>query len=314
MPAAPRTGTRRRAGSRPAGRQSAKQAKENPLALVEDITDIEITDLATARFTKNILIYGPSGVGKTILAGGVTRDYKATFLSTEPEGVVSARNAGSTAGLMRAPTWEAAVSGVAKAEKALGADEFLIVDSADRMQVLYMRWILEKENERNPMRDLDIPAIQNYQKFQNGFLRWLDRIIDGPFNSIIITTSMTVEDSEGETRVIPHFRGTSKQPAEISDYISAQASVGLYYAVARESVGLSKGIIRRALAQPYPPYWAKDRFSALGRRWDVAEREYFAMADMVAAIDKSLAESGRENGATRPKRAGGASRSRRADV
>src|ERR1700749_3580482 len=78
MPAAPRTGTRRRAGSRPAGRQSAKQAKENPLALVEDITDIEITDLVTAKFTKNIVIHGPSGHGKTILAGGVTRDYKAT--------------------------------------------------------------------------------------------------------------------------------------------------------------------------------------------------------------------------------------------
>jgi AAA domain len=313
MPAAPRTGTRRRAGSRPAGRQSAKQAKENPLALVEDITDIEITDLVTAKFTKNIVIHGPSGHGKTILAGGVTRDYKATFLSTEPEGVVSARNAGSTAGLMRAPDWESAVSGVSKAEDTLGADDFLIVDSGTKMQILYMRWILKMENTRNPMRDLDIPAIQNYQKFQNGFMRWLDRIIDGPFNSIIITTSMSVEDAEGETRVIPQLRGTSKQPAEISDYLSAQASVGLYYAVARESVGASHDITRRALAQPYPPYWAKDRFSALGRRWDVPENYFFAMADMVAAIDQSLSESGRENGATRSRRAGGASRSRRSD-
>lgn len=283
-----RTGTARRTGTA-AKRQTAKQAKDNPQALVENIVDINIESLAAAQFTKNILIQGPSGHGKTVLAGGVTRDYKATFLSTEPEGVVSARNAGSTAGLIRAPSWEDAVSGVAKAEDTMGPDDFLIVDSGTKMQVLYMRWILRTINANNPTRDLDIPAIQDHQKYQNGFMRWYDRIIDGPFNSIFITTSMTVEDAEGETRVIPHILG---KKGEISDYISAQASVGLYYAVARESVGASSDIIRRALAQPYPPYWAKDRFSALGRRWDVAEGDFFAMADMVAAIDKSLEQSG----------------------
>jgi hypothetical protein len=306
MPPAARTGTRRRAGARP-GRQTAKQVRENPLAIDETIVDIEVTSLATAKFTKNILIHGPSGGGKTLLAGGVTRDYKAVFLSTEPEGVVSARNAGSTAGLMRAPSWEAAVSGVAKAEDTLGPDDFLIVDSGTKMQVLYMRWILATIHANNPQRDLDIPAIQDHQKYQNGFMRWYDRIIDGPFNSIFITTSMTVEDAEGETRVIPHIMG---KKGEISDYISAQASVGLYYAVARESVGASSDIIRRALAQPYPPYWAKDRFTALGRRWDVAEGDYFAMADMVAAIDKSLEQSGKANGATRPRRDGRTSSAR----
>jgi hypothetical protein len=255
--------------------------------MMEADVEIVVEDLATSgvKATKNILIHGPSGHGKTLLAGGAADGSRGVwFLSTETEGVASARAVGSQAQLIRAPDWEHAVGGVKWAEEHLTVDDWLAVDSGTKMQELYMRWILQRENDINPQRDLDIPAIQNHQKYQNGFKRWCDRLIDGRFNVIFITTSMSVDDAEGEARVIPHILG---KKGEISDYVSAQFSVALYYAVARESREMRGPVTRRALAQPYPPWYAKDRYMALGTHWDVEDGNYFAMSEMIRAIEKA---------------------------
>jgi hypothetical protein len=268
--------------------------------------DVEIVteDLSESGQTApvNILIHGPSGHGKTLLAGGAADGSRpVTFLSTETEGVASARAVGSQAALWRCPSWEHAVAGVKKAELEFTIDDWMVVDSGTKMQEMYMRWILERENQINPQRDLDIPAIQNHQKYQNGFKRWTDRLIDGRFNVIFITTSMTADDAEGEERIIPHLLG---KKGEISDYVSSQFSVALYYSVARESREMRGPILRRALAQPYPPWYAKDRYMALGRYWDVEDGDYFAMSRMIEAIDKAMgaANAGEEVATTSARR------------
>jgi hypothetical protein len=255
--------------------------------MMEADVEIHEEDLSQSGKTApvNMLIHGPSGHGKTLLAGGAADGTRpVTFLSTETEGVASARAVGSQARLWRCPDWEHAVAGVKKAEQEFTIDDWMVVDSGTKMQELYMRWILQRENEINPQRDLDIPAIQNHQKYQNGFKRWTDRLIDGKFNVIFITTSMTADDAEGEERIIPHLLG---KKGEISDYVSAQFSIALYYSVARESREMRGPILRRALAQPYPPWYAKDRYMALGRSWDVEDGDYFAMSRMIEAINKA---------------------------
>jgi len=271
-----------------ASRQTAKQVKEAPAAMVEAEVDIVIEDLATSHEDApiNIILHGPSGHGKTMLAGGAANgDRRVVFLSTEVEGIASPRSVGSQAELIRCTGWEAAVAGVRWAEQNLAHGDWLVIDSATVMQEMYMRWILEVENRLNPKRDLDIPAVQNHQKYQNGFKRWSGRIISMAANVIYITTSMSVDDAEGEPRVIPLLLG---KKSEISDAISSQFSVAIYYAVARESKDMTGAITRRALCQPLPPWFAKDRYSALGKTWDVEEGDYFAMAKMIEAIENSL--------------------------
>jgi hypothetical protein len=275
--------------------------------------DVEIVeeDLSESGATApiNMLIHGPSGHGKTLLAGGAADGTRSvTFLSTETEGVASARAVGSQARLWRCPSWEHAVAGVRKAEQEFTIADWLVVDSGTKMQEMYMRWILQRENEINPQRDLDIPAIQNHQKYQNGFKRWTDRLIDGNFNVIFITTSMSVDDAEGEERVIPHLLG---KKGEISDYVSAQFSCALYYSVARESREMKGAVLRRALCQPYPPWFAKDRYGALGKFWDVEDGEYFAMSRMIQAIEKAKAGIDAAEETPRPQRTTRTSRSRR---
>jgi hypothetical protein len=136
------------------------------------------------------------------------------------------------------------------------------------------------------MRDLDIPAIADHQKWQNGFKRFCDRIIDAPYNSIMVTTSMSTEDENGDDMIIPHLTGKGHT---ISDYVSSQFDVGVYYAVAPQK-SRTEPMVRRALFQPYPPYWAKDRYNALERWQDVPEGDYTAMSDFIGMIHDSLDE------------------------
>jgi hypothetical protein len=188
---------------------------------------------------------------------------------------------------MRAPDWEHVVAGLNKADDYLTPDDYLIVDSGTKMQVLYIRWILRQIHDQNAMRDLDIPAIQDHQKWQNGFKRFCDRIIDAHYNTIFITTSMSTENEDGDDMVIPDITGKGMS---ISNYISAQFDVALYYAVAPQK-SRTEPMIRRALCQPYPPYFAKDRYNALGRWQDVEDGDYTAMADIIGAVDDASAEA-----------------------
>lgn len=262
--------------------RTATQNRENPAALEADSVSIELEELSDFNPSMNIMIYGPSGHGKTVLAGGAPN---SVFLSTEG-GVVSAKRAGSTARLIRAPDWEHALSGVRWADDNLGSDDWLIVDSHTKMQILYIRWLLRMKNEENSARDLDIPAIQDHQKWQNAFMRWTDHILSAEYNSIFICTTMIKEDEEGEKMVLPAITG---KDYTISNYISSQMDVGLYYAIS-ERASTPDMVVRRALAQPYPPFWAKDRYDALGRFVDVEDGYHGTMEDIIGMIQDSMQE------------------------
>lgn len=270
MPASSRrrsTGTRR----------TATQSREAPQSIEAEIVEVGPEDLQEFNESINIGLYGPSGHGKTRLAGGAPN---AIFLSTE-KGVVSAQRGGSTAQVIRAPDWEHALAGVRWADNNMGPDDWLIIDSHTKMQILYIRWLLRKKNEENGSRDLDIPALQDHQKWQNAFMRWSDHIIEAQYNTIFICTDMIRENDEGDTEVLPQIRGGKH--LEVCRYIISQWDVGLYYA--RSDRASKDGpLVRRALAQPFPPYWAKDRYDAIGEYFDIENGYNDGMADIIDLI------------------------------
>jgi hypothetical protein len=268
--------TARRGARKTTGRKSED---EEPVSMEVDAVDVHIEDLSSFTKSKNLIVYGPSGHGKTVLVGGAPN---ATFLSTET-GVVAAQRAGHQAGLIYTPSWEHVVAGIDLAEKKLGPEDWLIVDSATKMQQLLIRWILKVNHQRNSSRDLDIPAIKDHQKWQNAFARFIARIIDAEFNSIIVATSMMKVDEEGEDIILPNIVG--KDYAMAMNFC-AEADMVLYYAVSK-TASTEKKTVRRILAQPFPPYVAKDRYNCLGKRFDVQEGEYDAMAEIIDLIDAS---------------------------
>lgn len=252
-----------------------------------DAVTIEIEDMAQFRESINICIFGPSGHGKTVLAGGAPR---STFLTTE-KGLSSAQASGSTSKIMRAFDWEHVLAGMAKADEMLGTDDWLIVDSGTKMQVLYMRWILRMQNAANSSRSLDIPALQDHQQYQNGFKRFVDHIIDAPYNSIFIFGEMEIPGEDDEMERVPHIEGG--RTFQVCRYIIGQFDVGIRYSISRK-LSEPGHTVRLALTQPTQDKWAKDRYSALGDWQTVEPGEYTAMADFIDMINESRDGSGED--------------------
>lgn len=250
---------------------------EEPEALELDIVDVEVEDLNDDNPTKNIILYGPSGGGKTVLALGAPN---CTVVAMEP-GYVSAKSVGHQTGLIKAPTWPHVNAAIKKCEQLYGPEDWVVWDSATKMQYLNIRWILDSQHAKKASRDEDIPAVQDHQKWQNMFIRYINRIIDAPYNSILIATSMMKEDEDGEDIVMPNILGKGYAIAET---VMETASHVLYYAVSK-TASTEQETVRRILAQPYPPYRAKDRYGTLGKRIDVREGNYNAMADIIRSIE-----------------------------
>lgn len=229
----------------------------------------------------NWCIYGDSGVGKTVFASFAPN---AHFLSTE-KGVVSAKRVGSAAKVLRAPDWEHIEASLDWCDKHLGAEDWLIVDSVTKMQELLIRWWLRVQNAENEARDLDIPQLQDHQKWQRMFLRFIQRIIDAPYNSIFIATSMRKEDEEGDDIVLPNIVG--KDYAMAQNLCADMDIVSCLRVRKRQNMDDPReGIL---INDTFPPYFAKDRFNVLPR-WETipdgqAEGEgYDLIADMIADI------------------------------
>lgn len=245
--------------------------------------DIEINDLGAVDEPINILLYGPSGVGKTALASGAP---SPIYLSTE-KGVISARHTGNSARVIQAKNWPHTHSGIRWAEANLKRGDWFIVDSSTRMQQMMLAWVLETQVEQSSRRDLDLAEVQDHQKWQNMYRRFIDRIYDMPCNTITIATSMTREDRNGDDEVLPELMGGERWQ-QISHYMCSQAGVVLYYALAKEKD--DDGMpVRYALAQPSPPYAAKDRYDALGFGQYVYYDEYDQMGQWIKLIEASPA-------------------------
>jgi AAA domain len=273
-------------GARPQRRAKAADSRENPQAVEAASVEIDILDPEEYVASINWLLYGPEGNGKTLLAGAAPNAY---FISTEPGGPISTLRAGNRPKkIIPAPSWEHALSAVRWADDHLGSDDFVIIDSHTRMQIEYLRWLLRMRHADNDARDLDIPAIQDHQKWQNGFTRWTDHIIAAEYNAIFIATDMIKEitsgPQEGEDIVMPSFTGKNYT---IAKYIASQMQVVSYYAVSTRASNDEDGTVRRALFQPYPPFTAKDRYDVFGSYQDVAEKDYTAMADWIGMIQDS---------------------------
>jgi hypothetical protein len=240
-------------------------------------------ELDGAAEFKNILVFGDSGVGKTVLAGSLPG--RILFLAGEP-GYISAARQGASGMVRIIPDTATAVAAAAWLE-AGNAQKFdwIVADGLGSMQNKFLLNYAAEAFDANPAKRThrNLPDKPDYFNAQNFIKGWVSRLIDLPANVLFLAHAMRPENDEGERVVYPSIQGKGY---EVSNYIC-----GLMHAVGYMSPRVKKTAdgavqVRRILWQHYrdaeaeTTYFAKDQFSALGRFTDD-----LPMSEIIRIID-----------------------------
>ena len=244
---------------------------------------VKVEDLADFNESFNWGLYGDSGVGKTVFASFAPRGY---ILSTE-KGVIAAKRAGSTARLLRAPTWDHVEANIKWADKNLTERDILIVDSVTKMQDMALDWWLGIQHDENAARDRDIPQIQDHQKWQRMFMRFVNHLIDAHYNTILVATAMRKEDEEGDDLVLPNIVG--KDYAIAQNFCAALDIVSCLRVKKRSNIDDPRESM--LINDTFPPYFAKDRFNVLPRWETIPDGEEGGYDTIIGMIEDILATS-----------------------
>lgn len=185
------------------------------LELPDNIIDLEDDDESV-----NLLVYGKSGVGKTVFAGSADN---VLFLAPEDDGTLSAKRRGSKAKKWPIRKWEdleAAYNWLY--DNPDHGFDWICIDSATEMQQMLLRAILDAAVAENGQRDLDIPAIQDHQKWQNMFKRFVKAFNALPVNVLWTCLVRNCEDEEKEEFLCPDIQGKGYQLAQaIASYMTS---------------------------------------------------------------------------------------------
>lgn len=232
----------------------------------------------------NMLVYGPSGVGKTVFGGSADR---VLFLAAE-SGTVSAKRQKSKAHVWPINTWEDIEEAYSWLYDNIEDIEYdwVVIDSVTQMQQMALRSILNNAVAENANRDPDIPAIQDHQKWQNMFKRFVLAFCDLDINVLFTALVRNEEDEEGEQFVTPDIQGKGYQ---MSQAICGMMSAYGFMQVKRKKVKGADGEskikrVRRITWQDTGVIRGKDRYDVLAPYTD--DKTLQQITEMIYASDE----------------------------
>jgi phage nucleotide-binding protein len=206
---------------------------------------------------RNWLIYAPSGVGKTVLAGTAP---KAIFLTVEAAGTESAKALGSEADELVINSWDELLEAYYWLKKEKGGEyDWVIIDSLTEMEELCWNDQLEKIGKEFEAR------IQDYGIVDRKVKKLVDQFNRLPINVLYTAqqASMEVEDEDGDdiTKVLPAL-GRAKGGYPLSSLICGKVTlVGLL--IVREDDDDKEE--RRLYVHGGERWVAKDRHDTFGK-------------------------------------------------
>jgi hypothetical protein len=243
-------------------------------------------DLDGSTEFKNIMVYGGSGVGKTVLAG--TAPGRILMLCGEP-GYISAARLGARGKARLIPDTASATAAAAWLEDGNASKfDWIVAEGIGTMQNKFLLSYAAEAFDANPAKRThrNLPDKPDYFNAQNFLKSWVARLIDLPANVLFTAHAMYPEDkTTGEQLVYPAIQGKGY---EVSQYVS-----GLMHAVGFMSPRVKQTEegpvqVRRILWQTVrdpgteTTFFAKDQFNALGTFTDDLRLD-----EIVKIIDES---------------------------
>jgi hypothetical protein len=208
------------------------------------------------------MIIAAPGFGKTVFGGTAE---KGLFLTTDPEGTVSAMAFGSTCKEWRIESW----SELNEAYRYLrdgGIKEmdlkWVIIDNTSEAQNLGMFETMANARKRNAARDEFVPGIDDHQRSQLMMKDMVKKFHDLPVNILWTAWRKAEEDSEGETYFTSGIHG---QQGLLAQTIQGYMNVVGFGEVVQDDNGND---VRRVYFSQHRPYMGKDRYVALGEARD----------------------------------------------
>lgn len=172
----------------------------------------QIIDIQDEDEYVNLLIYGDSGVGKTVFAGS---DEDVLFIAPEDNGTLSAKRFGSTAKKWKINGWPDIVAAYEWLyEQETIPFNWVVLDSLTEMQDMCMRQILDEAHDLNPGRDPDVPQLQDWQPYFERFKRLVKGFNSLPVNIVYTALQQEEENEDGEKVALPMMQGKGTQYAK----------------------------------------------------------------------------------------------------
>lgn len=188
----------------------------------------------------NLMIYGKSGVGKTRFAGS---DERVVFIAPEDDGTLSAKRAGSKAKQWPVKCWADLIEAKEYFEEQAQANgkinvNWIVIDSGTEMQQMAMRHILREQKELREYRDIDLPEIQDWQKWYNMFLRVVKEFNALPCNVLWTALVSSSTDEEGNQFLHPAIQGKGYEIAQsFASYMTSYGCMQVKVVPARDQEG-----------------------------------------------------------------------------
>lgn len=200
----------------------------------------------------NMLLYGDSGVGKTVFAGSGREKGKNDLIIDVEGGTLSAARSNSQANVIPATDYDTFVSIVDAIEKEPDRFEWVIVDSLTKLQDVIWNKILEEAVAKSPSRSPYKKELQEYGEAQSRLKDLVERLKNSEANVLFLALADTEVDEDGNNVRVPSIHGSQ---GRVQAWVSAQMDVVAYLRV----VQTKEGNVRVSHFNKTPEFYAKDR-------------------------------------------------------
>lgn len=157
-----------------------------------------ITELGATTPFKKWLIYGDSGVGKTVLSGTALENLLLEF---DPEGHESAKVFGSSAKVWQLPDWREWQAALDYFERGTGCQDFrwVTIDTLSEGEDVAWRYWLQRQVERKPStRSVYKPSIDDYPIVWNHMKELIEKFNRLPVNVLYTAHVLEIDQYDDE--------------------------------------------------------------------------------------------------------------------